>query len=105
MNIELLQTPRFHRVRSKPNWPAPALSASDRPGPACRAMASGSDKRLHTASSSLRWHVSLATLALALLSFSAQGAWRPADGPLMTRWAKEVSPERAHPEYPRPQLV
>lgn len=23
----------------------------------------------------------------------------------MTRWAKEVSPERVHPEYPRPQMV
>ena len=23
----------------------------------------------------------------------------------MTRWAKEVSPEKAHPEYPRPQMV
>ena len=31
--------------------------------------------------------------------------WKPADGPLMTRWAKEVSPENALPEYPRPQMV
>jgi hypothetical protein len=31
--------------------------------------------------------------------------WKPADGPLMTRWAKDVSPERALPEYPRPQMV
>src|SRR5262245_48751549 len=31
--------------------------------------------------------------------------WQPAKGPLMTRWAKEVSPEKVHPEYPRPQLV
>ena len=23
----------------------------------------------------------------------------------MTRWAREVSPKNAHPEYPRPQLV
>ena len=23
----------------------------------------------------------------------------------MTRWAKDVSPERVHPEYPRPQMV
>ncbi|HET6567021.1 MAG TPA: glycoside hydrolase family 2 TIM barrel-domain containing protein, partial [Rhodothermales bacterium] len=35
----------------------------------------------------------------------AQSGWHPADGPLVTRWAKEVSPENAHPEYPRPQLV
>src|SRR5215472_9575288 len=32
-------------------------------------------------------------------------AWQPATGPLRTRWAKEVSPQNAHPEYPRPQLV
>jgi hypothetical protein len=32
-------------------------------------------------------------------------AWHPAAGPLMTRWAAEVSPTNAHPEYPRPQMV
>ena len=31
--------------------------------------------------------------------------WKPAAGPLMTRWAKDVSPEKALPEYPRPQMV
>ncbi|MFH1923876.1 MAG: sugar-binding domain-containing protein [Planctomycetota bacterium] len=31
--------------------------------------------------------------------------WKPAGGPLLTRWAKEVSPENVHPEYPRPQMV
>ncbi|EEF63188.1 glycoside hydrolase family 2 protein [Pedosphaera parvula] len=31
--------------------------------------------------------------------------WEVAKGPLMTRWAKEVNPTNAHPEYPRPQLV
>ena len=33
------------------------------------------------------------------------GEWTPAKGPLMTKWAKEVSPTNAHPEYPRPQMV
>jgi hypothetical protein len=32
-------------------------------------------------------------------------AWEPAKGPLATRWAKDVSPERVWPEYPRPQMV
>ena len=32
-------------------------------------------------------------------------AWRIADAPLLTRWARDVSPEHAHPEYPRPQMV
>jgi len=29
----------------------------------------------------------------------------PAEGRIMTRWAQEVSPDNALPEYPRPQLV
>ena len=32
-------------------------------------------------------------------------SWQPAKGPLLTRWAKDVSPQNVHPEYPRPQLV
>ncbi|MBV9865493.1 MAG: hypothetical protein JO316_09100 [Abitibacteriaceae bacterium] len=37
---------------------------------------------------------------------STQAAdWTPAQAPLMTRWAKNVSPVNAHPEYPRPQMV
>jgi beta-galactosidase/beta-glucuronidase len=31
--------------------------------------------------------------------------WQPAQAPLMTRWAKDVSPTNVHPEYPRPQMV
>jgi len=33
------------------------------------------------------------------------GGWHPAKGPLMTRWAAEVSPTNVWPEYPRPQMV
>ena len=33
------------------------------------------------------------------------GAWHPAKGVLMTRWAAEVNPTNVWPEYPRPQLV
>jgi hypothetical protein len=35
----------------------------------------------------------------------ADGAWKPAKGPLMTRWAKDVSPDKVLPEYPRPQMT
>ena len=35
----------------------------------------------------------------------AQGKWEPKKARLMTRWAKDVSPEKALPEYPRPQMV
>ena len=31
--------------------------------------------------------------------------WHPLSGPLMTRWAKSVTPENVHSEYPRPQMV
>jgi len=43
-------------------------------------------------------------LVLGTHAFAAD-AWKPANGPLMTRWAKDVSPDNAHPEYPRPQMV
>lgn len=36
---------------------------------------------------------------------AAEGEWKPAKGRLMTRWAKDVSPEKVLPEYPRPQMV
>jgi len=35
---------------------------------------------------------------------SAWAGWKPAEGPLMTRWAKQVSPDSVHQEYPRPQM-
>jgi len=45
-------------------------------------------------------------VALSGCSMQSAGAdWQPAEGPLMTRWAKKVSPGAAHREYPRPQMV
>lgn len=41
----------------------------------------------------------------ALVPASLQAQWKPAPAPLMTRWGKEVTPENAWTEYPRPQLV
>ncbi|MEP0843095.1 MAG: glycoside hydrolase family 2, partial [Phycisphaerae bacterium] len=35
----------------------------------------------------------------------ADDAWKPAAGPLMSRFAKDVSPDKVLPEYPRPQMV
>ena len=32
-------------------------------------------------------------------------AWQPGKAPLMTKWATEVTPDKALPEYPRPQMV
>src|ERR1017187_5747742 len=42
---------------------------------------------------------------LLLMPLPSRAARQPAAGPLKTRWAKDVSPENAHPEYPRPQMV
>lgn len=36
---------------------------------------------------------------------SGNAEWRPVEGRIMTRWAKDVSPEKAWPEYPRPAMV
>ena len=43
-------------------------------------------------------------LLLACTAVLSAQDYKPADGPLMTRWAKEVSPSNVLPEYPRPQL-
>ena len=45
-----------------------------------------------------------ALVSLPLLAAPA-AEWKPAAAPLMTRWGKEVTPDNAWREYPRPQLV
>lgn len=48
----------------------------------------------------------LASLVTMLMVVSGPAAdWKAKTAPLTTRWAKDVTPEKAHPEYPRPQLV
>lgn len=49
--------------------------------------------------------LSLFLLLGGILISPALAQWKPAVGPLTTRWAKDVDPEKVHPEYPRPQLV
>lgn len=46
-----------------------------------------------------------AWLAAPCRAAQADAAWHPAEGPLMTRWARLVSPTNALPAYPRPQMV
>ena len=46
----------------------------------------------------------VAALAVGLAERQAN-AWEPAHGPLLTRWAADVTPDAPLPEYPRPQLV
>ncbi|MBN2270731.1 MAG: beta galactosidase jelly roll domain-containing protein, partial [Sedimentisphaerales bacterium] len=48
----------------------------------------------------------LGVIYLVLLgACGAEGKYKVADGPLLTRWAEKVSPKNALPEYPRPQMV
>lgn len=35
---------------------------------------------------------------------SVSAEWKMAKGPLATRWAKDVTPDNVHQEYPRPQM-
>lgn len=47
-------------------------------------------------------------LTLLVLTFAGPASaaeWKMQKGPLVTRWAKEVSPAKVLPEYPRPQMV
>ncbi|NLN98764.1 MAG: beta-galactosidase [Bacteroidales bacterium] len=46
-----------------------------------------------------------ALFSLAALSSAQESRWSPAGNRIMTPWAKEVSPENVHTEYPRPQMV
>lgn len=44
-------------------------------------------------------------ISLVFLSPLAADEWKPAEAKLLTRWAKDVSPQNVLPEYPRPQMV
>ena len=55
-------------------------------------------------SQNTKW-LSLLLCTVLLLCSSVFAEWQPAKGPLMTRWATQVSPEKVHSEYPRPQMV
>src|SRR3954454_20209912 len=51
-----------------------------------------------------RFQLLLLLICVSAMPLLAADQWQPAKAPLMTRWAKDVSPENALPEYPRPQL-
>ncbi len=52
-----------------------------------------------------RKHLVLLLLLIVQCTAGYGADWQPATAPLMTRWAKDVSPTNALPEYPRPQMV
>ena len=55
---------------------------------------------------SKKYSVFRLTVAMAVLAYGAWAKdWQPANGPLMTSWAKDVTPDNVWPEYPRPQMI
>ena len=46
-----------------------------------------------------------ALLLVLINSIAVAADWKPAAGPLLTKWAKDVKPSKVLPEYPRPQMV
>ena len=53
---------------------------------------------------SRRFITTLAAILAVAGTLSAQ-SWAPAGNRIKTKWAEEVSPTNAHPEYPRPQML
>lgn len=51
------------------------------------------------------WAIGLLLLLTGTHLQAQTNAWEPADNPIMSRWAQEVSPDNVHSEYPRPQMV
>ena len=49
--------------------------------------------------------VSITLIFAITLGGIAMAQWKPVEGQLMTRWAKDVSPGNVWPEYPRPQMT
>jgi len=47
----------------------------------------------------------LATCLFCATTQAAPAEWKPAAGPLATRWTKSVTPDNAWRQYPRPQMV
>jgi Glycosyl hydrolases family 2/Glycosyl hydrolases family 2, sugar binding domain/Glycosyl hydrolases family 2, TIM barrel domain len=59
--------------------------------------------------STMKWAKDVCRLVAVIVCWLWVGAagaadWKPADAPLMTRWAKDVNPDKCLPEYPRPQM-
>ena len=49
--------------------------------------------------------LALAASLFTLTPLSSRAAWQMQQAKLMTPWAKDVTPDKVRPEYPRPQMV
>ena len=64
----------------------------------------GFKQSIGTAAPRLRFLTSAAILTFLSVALAAP-PWQVQESPLLTRWARDVTPENVHAEYPRPQLV
>lgn len=55
--------------------------------------------------SRLKPTVAVLFAVVAMAGSGVASEWKPATNTIMTRWAKEVAPDKVLPEYPRPQMV
>src|SRR5687767_9077965 len=51
------------------------------------------------------WRFAILAYSVFSLVMATAADWKPAPGPLMTKWAKNVNPKKPLDEYPRPQMV
>ena len=70
----------------------------------CRRYAGGMTRTLLVAALGLAGWVGTAAAQTGDAKAAAP-AWKPVEGGMMTRWAKDVKPEAPLPEYPRPTMV
>lgn len=67
---------------------------------------SGRDRcRISFTGAAMKMLIAVGLCITALVGFGSGAEWKPVAGRLMTRWARDVNPDRVHPEYPRPHLV
>jgi len=53
----------------------------------------------------VKYVVLIAAIVVLAIGSIAIAEWKPAEGPLSTRWTNKVTPGNALPEYPRPQMA
>ena len=54
----------------------------------------------------LLFSISIILISKSFCNAQGSDSWKiPQEAPLLTKWAKDVSPQNSLPEYPRPQMV
>ncbi len=75
------------------------------PSPKSQAPSPSAARRRKPGVWNLELGIFLGLFSAGVLFAVENSEWHPASGPLLTRWAADVTPTNVHSEYPRPQLV